>query len=129
MRPLAALLPLAILAACATPREACISDVTRELRTLDRLIAETRANVDRGYGLEERQEVRTVPGFCPGETEDGVEFTVRCERTETRTRNVPVAIDLDAERRQLDQLLDRRARQQEASDAAVRACVAAYPAE
>ena len=46
-------LPLLLLAlaACATPQEACINRATRELRTLDDLIAEQRATLARGYAV------------------------------------------------------------------------------
>ena len=37
------------LAACQTPREACVSEASQELRTVEALIAETRGNLSRGY--------------------------------------------------------------------------------
>ena len=121
-------LPAALaLTACATPREACIGSVQRELRTIDRLIASTQANLARGYGLEERQEVRTVRGVCEGTNDDGTTFTFACPQTQTRTTQVPVAIDLNAERRTLASLQERRAQQQAATDAAIQQCIARNP--
>ena len=121
------LLPILFLGACATPREACVGAAQRQLRVIDGLIAETQANLARGYALEERQEVRTIPRRCTGTTELGEEFRYRCPETITRTRTEPVAIDLNAERAKLNSLLERRAAQSRASEAAVRQCVATYP--
>ena len=45
-------LALAALAACGTPQEQCINRNTRDLRTVDRLIAEAEGNLQRGYAYE-----------------------------------------------------------------------------
>ena len=128
MRLALLVLPAALaLTACATPREACIGGVSRELRTIDRLIATTQANLARGYGLDERQEVRTVQGTCTGTNQDGTTFTFRCPETQTRTTQVPVAIDLAAERRTLASLTERRAQQVAATNAAIQQCIAQNP--
>jgi hypothetical protein len=42
-----ALLSLLLLTACGTPQEQCINSVTRDMRVVDRLIAETEANLAR----------------------------------------------------------------------------------
>jgi len=55
MRPVFVVLPLALLAACATPREQCISDVSRDFRVLNSLVAQTQANLARGYAVVEEQ--------------------------------------------------------------------------
>jgi len=121
------MLPLAVLTACATPREQCISQVTRDTRILSSLINETRANLARGYALEERQEVRTVRETCRGRNEDGTTFTFRCDETDTFTTTVPVAIDLNAERAKLASLEERFAQTQAASNQAVLQCIAQNP--
>ena len=128
MRSVLFLLPLAALAACATPQEQCISDATRNLRVINGLVNETRANITRGYALEQVQTVRTVPRMCTGETASGDSYTYRCDETETITSSRPVAIDLTAEQAKLTSLLDRQAQAQAASDAAVAQCRALYPA-
>lgn len=122
-----ALLPLAVLAACATPREQCISTVTRDARVLEQLINQTRGNLNRGYALEERQEIRTFPKRCTGENADGVEFTYRCDETRTITTEVPTAIDLNAERAKLASLETRYAQTKAAADQAVLQCISTYP--
>ncbi len=42
------------LTACGTPQEQCIRANTKELRQVDALIAETRANLSRGYAYDEQ---------------------------------------------------------------------------
>ena len=125
MRAAAFALPL-ILTACATPREACINDANRELRTIDRLVIETRANLARGFALEERQEVRVVRADCEGENEDGTTFTFRCDQTETFTRREPVAIDLNAERAKLQSLEERQRQMRVNRDSAIAQCQAQF---
>lgn len=127
MRPFLLILPLAMLAACATPREQCINDATREIQVLRSLVAETEGNLARGYALETRQEVRSVRSTCTGVTDEGATFSFSCDKTQTFDRNVPVAIDLNAEEVKLASMKDRLARQQTAADAAIAQCVATYP--
>ncbi len=127
MRAALLMLPLALLAACATPREQCINDATRDLRVLSLLIEETRANLARGYALEEQQVVRTISDTCTARNEDGEVFTFSCPKTRTFTRTIPVAIDLDAERAKLESLEERFLEMQAASNQAVAQCIALYP--
>lgn len=127
MRPILILLPMAILAACATPREQCINDANQSTRVLGQLVAQTEANLARGYALDTVQDVRTIRTTCQGRTEEGVTFTFPCEETQTFQRSVPVAIDLNAEQAKLASLQDRLARQQAAANAAISQCIATYP--
>ena len=127
MRPAIIMLPLAVLAACATPREQCINDATRDSRVLTRLVNETQANIARGYALEEVQEVRTVRSTCRGRNPDGSIFTFACEETDTVTRTQPVAIDLNAERAKLQSLNERLAQIRANTDQSVAQCLATYP--
>ncbi|MDO5605635.1 MAG: hypothetical protein Q4G25_10805, partial [Paracoccus sp. (in: a-proteobacteria)] len=64
IRPLALMLPLALLAGCATPQENCIHNHTREYRVLSGLLSETEANLARGYAWRERQVTRTEYDTC-----------------------------------------------------------------
>lgn len=113
---------LALTAACASPREVCIREAQAELRTLTRLAADTRANVQRGYALETVQEVRTVTVTCTGTNEDGTTFTFPCEETRTFDRQVPVAIDLDAERAKLASIERRIDEEQAIANARIAQC-------
>ena len=127
MRPALILLPLAVLAACATPREQCIDAAMRDSRVLSALIVETEGNLARGYALETVQDVRTVSRTCQGTTEDGTTFRFPCDETVTFERTVPVAIDLNAEQAKLDSLRERLVTERAAADAAVSQCIALYP--
>ncbi|MGB8815084.1 MAG: hypothetical protein WCC57_18035, partial [Paracoccaceae bacterium] len=52
------------LTACGTPQEQCINRNTRDIRVIDRLIAETETNLSRGYALEEVTYYRHVWNRC-----------------------------------------------------------------
>lgn len=127
MRPTLLMIPLLALAACATPREACINDAMRDVRILDGLIAETRGNINRGYALDERQDVRTIRQTCTGTTAEGVEFRYRCDRVNTFTTTVPVAIDLNAEQAKLTSLLQRQRTDRAVADQMIAQCLTIHP--
>lgn len=127
MRPALIILPLVALTACATPREECISDATRDTRVLSGLINETRANLARGYALDQRQDVRTLTRTCRGKNDDDSTFFFPCNETETFTTTVPVAIDLEAEQAKLRSLEERFAVTQASSNQAVAQCIAVHP--
>jgi len=118
-----------LLTACATPREACLNDATREVRIMDRLIATTRGNLNRGFAIEERQEVTTRTTFCTGTNQDGSTFRFRCEETDTVTREIPVAIDLDAERAKLESLEERQRQNRINAESGIAQCERQFPAE
>ncbi|KPP84114.1 MAG: hypothetical protein HLUCCA08_01240 [Rhodobacteraceae bacterium HLUCCA08] len=126
-KPFLVLPLLALLAACGTPRERCVGAANSELRTLDRLIAVTRGNLERGYALQEVQDVRVIRTTCTGTNEDDTTFTFPCDETQTYTRDVPVAIDLNAERAKLQSLQDRRVREADLAATRIEQCIAAYP--
>ena len=126
MRRSAALLALlAALAACGTPQEQCIRTATRELRTLDRLIAEQQATLARGYGYERREVMHYEGQIC----DDWVAGTPRrmCFEPVWDTVKQPVAIDPAAEQRKLDGLLARRKALLAQSEPAIAACKAKFP--
>jgi hypothetical protein len=128
-----ALAALALLAGCGTPQERCIARETRDLRILDRLIAETEGNIARGYALEEvtvwRDHVTTClvaqPPNSDGTPNPPVLQLCERERAETVTR--PRAIDLNAERAKLSSMRDRRRDLARAAERAVAACRASFP--
>lgn len=133
MRPLAyaGLAAVVLLAGCATPREACINAATRELGVMDRLISETRRDIERGYTVEERQIV--VPRWTQCERivvgGDGKPRTERyfCFKDTLETVRDPKAIDIAAEQRKLEGMLTRRARMASEAQRAVASCQARYP--
>ena len=128
MRPvLAALIPVLALAACQTPREACLSEGSRELRTVESLIRETQGNLQRGYAIETEQEVEVIRTTCEVELEDGTEGRVPCDRTDVDEVERPVAIDFEEERAKLASLLEQRGRLLARQQARQQACIATYP--
>lgn len=111
----------AVLAACATdPATRCAPAETRELKTIDGLIAQTRAEIERGYRTVEVPTGSAV-NLCLGSARShvGVSF---CTDPGTRTRTE--AIDTAAATRTLDALLARRERLEAQIAAAVAACPA-----
>ncbi|SPH24860.1 hypothetical protein DEA8626_03894 [Defluviimonas aquaemixtae] len=113
-----ALLCLSLASACADTTTHCAGSETRELRIVERLIEETRADISRGYRRERVDSGATV-NFCVGghESNVGVSFC-----TDPGRRSRPVAIDAEAEARKLDALLARRDRLRAAIAASQFAC-------
>ncbi len=123
MRVVAALICLCLLAACGTPYERCVRPVQAELRTVDRLIAETEGNIARGFAIERQQHVieeRVVCRLADGRT--GWCFAPVV--TETRR---PVAIDRSVERGKLETLQARRSELQALAVATEARCRAQFP--
>lgn len=133
IRKIALLLPLTLLAACGTPQENCIRGNTREFRVLSNLLAETEANLARGYAWKERQVTRTELGFCrrPVRQRDGdiVYIESSCWRDVVDTERYRVPIDPAAERRTRDYLTDKLKTETARAEQVVKACKVAYPEE
>lgn len=104
MKPLLLLAMVALLASCGTPREHCIGKATREIRTVDRLITEVQGNLDRGYGYEFITIYEIDYIDCGNEADPSRVCAIRVPEQERR----PIAIDLAAEARKLDQLQAKR---------------------
>lgn len=125
----------ALLAACGTPQEQCIYAGTRDLRTVEELIATTQGNLDRGYAIA--SETRYVPVFRPclpppalpvaGQPPPPPPQMQLCEDVEPQTVEKPVAIDLEAEARKLRQLQTKRKELQRAAEQVIAACRAEHP--
>ncbi|MCV2871830.1 hypothetical protein OEZ71_05930 [Defluviimonas sp. WL0050] len=98
------LMSLALTACETDPVTKCAGPEQRELRTVEELIAETRARIDRGYTME-RQDSGANVNFCLGgrQSHVGVSFC-----TDPGTRSRAVAIDSAAEQRKLRSLEARR---------------------
>ena len=123
-------LALAALAACGTPQEQCVSRNTRDLRTVDRLIAESEGNLQRGYAYEtvtvykpEWTHCRRPPQVA-GEPPPPPRLCLD-ERAETEQR--PKAIDLKEEARKLASLKEKRISLARQAEKVIAACKAAYP--
>ena len=134
MKHLILLLALPALAACSSPRETCLKAATKDLAVVDRLIAETQANLSRGYGIERETYVSNSVDLCLGSGRPlygrhnvGVGWTY-CNRPTTKVRRTPVAIDQAAERRKLNELKQTRARLVKETQSQVTQCNRLYPA-
>ena len=113
LAPAVVLLSALGLAACETPREACLSRAQRDLRVVESLIRETQGNLERGYGIEVEQEFHEFTHFCvdhdhdhdhDGHDDHDLEL---CTRTVVRDVERPIAINPAEERAKLDALLER----------------------
>ena len=122
---------LVVLAGCGTPQERCIASVTRDMRVVDRLIAKTQGNLDRGYAIEEVERTGVRWEYCrrgpllkPGEAPRPPEL---CLKEYRYTVNKPRAINLAEERQLLAELQKKRAAQAKAAAPAIASCKASHP--
>jgi hypothetical protein len=133
-RTFLALSLLTLATACGTPQERCIARETRDLRAVDRQIAEAEGNLARGFALVDVTVYEEYWGYCRVRrppAADGMpapEAALRpCLReravTETRARR----IDLGAERQRLEALQVQRRGLARAADTAADRCRAAFP--
>lgn len=128
MKRLLILLP--VLAACGTPQEQCIRQVTRDQRVVEKLIVETQENLRRGYAIEtyETTVTRWRPCGPRGVDKKGKPVPPQmCLDDIDVTRTRPKAIDLDAEAVKLRQLRLKRDALVRQSSTSVAACKAQYP--
>lgn len=125
-------LPL-LLAACGTPQERCIRKYTSEYRYVSRLLAETEANLARGYSWQEREVTRSYWGTCREyDRDDDGNVTVNlvsCERDVTVTERFRVAIDPVVEERKRENLSRIKTRLAPEAETYVEACQKAFPDE
>jgi hypothetical protein len=123
-------LSLVLLAACGTPQEQCINRNTRDLRTVDRLIAETQGNLDRGYAFETVTVYEDEWVYCPqppvaeGQPEPPPRL---CLDERPVTENRPKAIDLNEEARKLESLKAKRRDLARQAEGIIVQCKAQYP--
>jgi hypothetical protein len=125
-----AFLTLATLTACGTPQEQCISRNTRDLRTVDRLIAESEGNLARGYAFETVTVYEDYWTYCerrpPAEGQPAPPPRL-CLDERAVTEKRPKAIDLNEEARKLDSLKAKRTELARAAEKVIAACKAQYP--
>jgi hypothetical protein len=122
-----------LLAACGTPQEQCIARSTRDLRVVEKLIAQTQTNLKRGYALEQVTISTTVWERCEPVVILDQKGKKRppapklCLEDEEQTIDRPVAIDPAAEQRKLDGLLAKRRALLKAAQPVIAACKSQYP--
>ena len=117
------------LAACGTPQQQCIGTVTRDLRVVDQLIAETSGNLQRGYAYVTFTETRPKFVDCTPDATAEVPNPRerRCLEDVAQTVTRPAAIDLDAEAAKLAGLQRKRAQLATQAGPAIQACQMQYP--
>lgn len=113
-----------LLAACASPLERCEARATHDLRVIDSLIAETEANIARGYAISRTPEHETRLELCMLPSDSPFLF---CEVDTIVMREHPVAIDRAEERRKLASLTAARQEAEARARRALAACRAEYP--
>lgn len=123
------LVVLFLLAACGTPQEQCIAVGTRDLQVVDRLIAESEANLARGYAYE--TVTKYVPAWInctPRPTEaNPTPATQMCFDQVPQTTRQEVAIDLGAEAAKLKSLKAKRTQLAKSAQPLIAQCKAKYP--
>ncbi len=119
------LLPLALIA-CGTPQERCINAATRDERVVERLMREAETNLQRGYALESYTTYRSTWVQCGTESRKGKKAAMCLDEVPEVSKR-PVAIDLAAETRKLNQLRAKRNDLVRAQAATVAQCKSANP--
>lgn len=117
------------LAACGTPQEQCISQASRDLRVVEGFIAESEANLARGYAFAEVIETHPEWVDCtPEPTEANPTPEKRkCLIDVAETKVRPVSIDLGAEAAKLESLRAKRSQLIDQASGAVAICRQRYP--
>ena len=118
------------LTARGTPQEQCISRNTRDLRTVERLIAETEGNLQRGYALETVTRYEEFWDTCLDRVVVNGQVTVQprmCRRERSFTEQRPRAIDLQTEARKLEGLKVKRSELARAAEPLIAQCKAEFP--
>lgn len=113
------------LTACIDEFEQCVRNNSKDLQVVNGLIAHTQTVVSRGYDFETLIATELDEVACL--TSDGLPAT--CIVEIGTTYQSPIAVDLDAERRKLAQLLDQRQILETRAAQATQACRAQYPPE
>ena len=124
-----------VLLACGTPQERCIAGATRDLQVINGLIAETQANLARGYSLEEVVISTPTWVYCDQPVlvaqPDGSQIWINgggmCLDDYTQTIERPRAIDPGLERRKLDGLIKQQALLTRQATPAIEQCRLSYP--
>ena len=123
MRKTLILINCLLVSACATPREACIRDASRDLNVVRALISSTEATLKRGYAVETTNRYVIVSQPC---------FTKQypnrwCERSVPVTDKKAVAVDLNAEKRKLSSLRTKEKQLRIRAAKAIKTCEINFP--
>jgi hypothetical protein len=92
---------------------------------VEALIVETQDNISRGFALAYDQEVSVEGRHCAFSMYGEDDFM--CSRVDVNDIQRPVAINLDAERAELESLLKQRERLVPLREAEISACITTFP--
>ena len=127
MKPLFLIAPLAMLAACTDPRQACLNSAQQDLRVVRALIADSEATLERGYVIQTETRHVIYTDFCFGAHGHHVGYRF-CDRVLPVTSKKPVAVDLGEERRKLKSLRVKERELERRTARDIRVCNQTYPA-
>ncbi len=113
------------LTACIDEFGQCVRNSSKDLQVVNELITQSQTTLSRGYGFETLIATEIEEVVCL--TALGEQAT--CLVEVGTTYQTPVAVDLDAERRKLAQLVDQRKVLEIRLAESTKACRAAYPPE
>ncbi|TRD21646.1 hypothetical protein [Palleronia caenipelagi] len=126
MKLILPLLAAATIAACMPSQDACIRDATRDLRTVDELIAQQELILQRGYALKKEKEYVRRLSLCSGIGSWGHRryggVGTACVDSFPVTRTVPEAVNLDEVRATLASLREKRGELAAQAEPNVAAC-------
>ena len=123
--PVYALPALALLVACATPQEQCISQAYSTYNATLEQLAETEGNIARGYAIHQQE----VPYEATTTCYDHKDRAYSCTETRFRTKETPVSIDISEERRKRGDLQAALPAMQQTAESRAAQCRVQYPAE
>lgn len=116
---------LLLLTACATPRERCISGATEDIRVLDRLIAQSRGTIERGYALDTERRTNWQWVICGRNSNGAFRY---CWQPYDSYRRVPTAVNLNEEQQRLESMIVKRKQLAAELGPKIAACEATFPA-
>ena len=120
MRLILILAASALIAGCATPRQACLRAAQAELQSLDAQIAESEDALARGYRVSQPTEPRTTLHICAWPREP----VLFCTRHTPGLRETRVDVHRGAEEARLTELRRERARLMTVTADRIAACPA-----
>ena len=123
-----AALAAAVLSGCATPKQRCISDATRQLRSVESALVTAQGNIARGYAVHTQRVPYTVGRVCyHTHPRTHAVLPYSCPITQYRTQTTPVAINVAEERRKVAEYQQMLPQLRQQADARIGQCNAQFP--
>lgn len=117
-----------LLSGCATPKQKCISDATRQLRSVESALETAQGNIARGYAVYTQRVPYTVGRICYNtHPRTNAVIPYSCPMTQYWTQTTPVAIDVAEERRKVAEYQQMLPQLRQQANARIRQCHAQFP--